>query len=59
MQAMITRGSSNPQYGLINIGTPIAQALLGACHGETIEAKLPRGIVSLLIKEIKKEEEKI
>ena len=53
-QVMITRDSSNPDWGTINFRTPIAQALLGACAGDRIEAKLPMGIKILHIKEIKK-----
>ena len=53
-QAMITRESSNPEWGTINVNTPIAQALLGAAQGATVEAKLPMGKIFLLIKEIKR-----
>ena len=53
-QAMITRDSSNPDWGTINFRTPFAQALLGACAGDRVEAKLPVGIKILHIKEIRK-----
>jgi transcription elongation GreA/GreB family factor len=54
-QVMITHDSSNPDWGTINFRTPIAQALLGTRAGERVEAKLPRGIKILHIKEIRKE----
>jgi transcription elongation GreA/GreB family factor/very-short-patch-repair endonuclease len=53
-QVMITHGSSNPEWGTINIGTPIAKALLGASIGQVVEAMLPMGIRRLQIKHIKK-----
>lgn len=46
--------SSNPEWGTINVNTPIAQALLGAAQGATVEAKLPMGKIYLLIEEIKR-----
>jgi transcription elongation GreA/GreB family factor len=54
-QVMITRYSSNPDWGTINYRTPIAQALLGARAGDKVEAKLPMGIKILHIKHIKKD----
>jgi transcription elongation GreA/GreB family factor/very-short-patch-repair endonuclease len=53
-QVMITRDSSNPDWGTINYRTPIAQALLGSRAGDKVEAKLPMGIKVLHIKEIRK-----
>ncbi|KIX12115.1 AAA domain-containing protein [Dethiosulfatarculus sandiegensis] len=53
-QALITYQKSNPEWGYININTPIAQALMGATLGSVVEAKLPKGTVELLIKAIKK-----
>ncbi|MFH1010472.1 MAG: AAA domain-containing protein [bacterium] len=53
-QALITRGSSNPELGTMNVNTPIAQALLCAHENEEIEVKLPMGSVHLLVKRIKK-----
>jgi very-short-patch-repair endonuclease len=53
-QALITCEKSNPEWGAININTPIARALIGATLGSTVEAKLPKGTVLLLIKDIKK-----
>ena len=53
-QALITRSSSNPDYGEVNFNTPIAQALLGACIGETVEVSLPNRKTRLLIIEIYK-----
>jgi len=52
---MITRDSSNPDWGTINFRTPIAQALLGARAGDIVEAKLPMGIKILHIKQIRKD----
>lgn len=53
-QVLINREQSNPEWGTINIETPMAQSLLGSQIGDTVEAKLPMGIASLFIKEIKK-----
>ncbi len=53
-QALITRDRSNPEWGTINVRTPIAQALLGAKLSDVVEAKLPIGTLHLLIKQIKK-----
>jgi very-short-patch-repair endonuclease len=53
-QALITRGSSNPDSGEVNVNTPIAQALLGACVGEDIEISLPNRKTTLRIIEIHK-----
>ncbi len=53
-QVLITRSGSMPDYGVININTPVAQALLGSHIGDLVAAKLPMGGVRLLIKEIKK-----
>lgn len=53
-QVLITRAKSNPDWGYININTPIARALTGATVGSTVEAMLPKGTVLLLIKEIRK-----
>lgn len=52
-QALITSDRSNPEWGTINVNTPIAQALLGARAGDIVEAKLPRGTFEFLIKQIK------
>ena len=54
-QVMITRGSSNPDWGTINFRTPIAQALLGGREGDRVEVKLPMGIKILHIKQIIKD----
>jgi very-short-patch-repair endonuclease len=53
-QVLITRSGSMPDYGVININTPLAQALLGSHIGDLVEAKLPLGSVHLIIKQIKK-----
>jgi len=54
-QALITRGSSNPDIGEINLNTPIAQALLGRYIGETVEVSLPNRKTYLRIIEIHKQ----
>jgi very-short-patch-repair endonuclease len=53
-QALITPGASNPDYGEINVNTPIAQSLLGACVGEIVEVKLPNSKTRLRIIDIRK-----
>jgi len=53
-QALIIRGSSNPDSGEVNVNTPIAQALLGACVGESVEVSLPNRKTTLRIIEIQK-----
>jgi very-short-patch-repair endonuclease len=57
-QAMITRERSNPEWGTINVNTPIAQALWGARSGDTVEVKLPMGTKILQIKQIRKVQKK-
>lgn len=51
-QVQITNLESNPEWGFININTPIAQALIGEHVGSIVEALLPRGVSRLLIKKI-------
>ncbi|MEW6380701.1 MAG: AAA domain-containing protein [bacterium] len=51
---VISNTKSNPDWGIVNVNTPIAQALLGSCINDKVEAKLPRGSVHLLVKAIKK-----
>jgi transcription elongation GreA/GreB family factor/very-short-patch-repair endonuclease/DNA replication protein DnaC len=53
-QVLITHGNSNPEWGIVNANTPIAQALLGARVGAIIEAKLPIGTKQLQIEKILK-----
>jgi len=53
-QVLISRDRSNPEWGTVNVNTPIAQALLGTRVGDTVEAKLPRGLFRFHIKQIKK-----
>lgn len=48
----ITRDISHPEYGIINVATPIAQELLGARVGDIVEVILPDGPARLQIKEI-------
>ncbi len=51
-QAMITSGPSNPEWGEINVDTPIAKAILGAEVGQLVEVRLPVGLTKLMIVEI-------
>jgi transcription elongation GreA/GreB family factor len=48
-QALITSGSSNPDWGTINANTPIAKALLGATVGQVVVAHRPLGPVRLRV----------
>ncbi len=51
-KALISRERSNPEWGIMNVDAPIAQALIGASLGAVVEAKLPLGIAHLLVKNI-------
>lgn len=53
-QVLITERASNAEWGLINVNTPIAQALLGERLGSTVEALLPIGVKHLKIIKIVK-----
>jgi len=53
-QALITLDSSNPEWGTINVNTPIAQSLLGALVGQVVEARLPTRKARLRIVEVHK-----
>jgi hypothetical protein len=53
-QALITRGPSNPEFGEINVNTPIAQSLLGASVGQIVEVILPTRKTRLRIVAIRK-----
>ncbi len=57
-QVQITTGSSNSEWGTVNVKTPIAQALLGAKEGDTVEAILPVGPKKLRILKVIKEKQK-
>jgi hypothetical protein len=51
-QALITSEPSNPEWGTINVNTPIAKALLAAKVGERVVAYLPTGQTTLRILKI-------
>jgi len=53
-QVMISPEGSNPDWGVVNMHAPIAQAILGSRTGEIVEAKLPRGTRRLKIEQITK-----
>lgn len=53
-QVLITHENSNPEWGMVNVNTPIARALLGARVGDIVEAKLPIGTKQLQIGQILK-----
>ena len=48
----IITGPSDPNSGVINDQTPLAEALLGAEVGDTIEAHLPMGTAKFRILEV-------
>jgi len=52
-QASITTDPSNLDWGMVNINTPIAKALLGHKVGDIIQAHLPVGGVRIRIVEIR------
>jgi very-short-patch-repair endonuclease len=52
LEVSISKGESNPDFGIVNERTPIARALLGTRVGEEVQAKLPTGTVSLKVLEI-------
>jgi transcription elongation GreA/GreB family factor/very-short-patch-repair endonuclease len=53
-QVMITTERSNPEWGTVNVNTPIARAILGAKLGDVVEAILPVGTKKFQIVEITK-----
>lgn len=52
-QAVITTDKSNPEWGMANVDTPIAKALLGEEVGHVVLAHLPVGPARLRIVEIR------
>ncbi|MGD0517879.1 MAG: AAA domain-containing protein [Thermoguttaceae bacterium] len=54
LQALITYEKSNPEWGMMNVNTPISKALLGAEVGQVVIAQLPIGSVHLRVIDIKK-----
>ncbi len=53
LQALITYEKSNPEWGMMNVNTPIAKSLLGAKVGQVVIAQLPIGSVRLRVVDIK------
>jgi transcription elongation factor GreA len=51
---LVTETEANIKEGKLAVGTPIAQALLGKKKGETVEVKVPSGVVKLKIMAIAK-----
>lgn len=47
----IVHGNSDPNAGVVNEQTPLAEALLGAEEGDTVEAYLPMGTARFRILE--------
>jgi very-short-patch-repair endonuclease len=52
-QALITTDKSNPEWGLVNVDTPIAKALIGEEVGHVVLVHLPVGPARLRIVEIR------
>lgn len=49
---LVSENEANLREGKLSIGTPIAQALLGRKKGETVDVKVPAGMVKLEILDI-------
>lgn len=54
LEALISKGGSSPDHGILNENTPVARALLGAQVGEEVQANLPTGAVILKVLKILK-----
>jgi transcription elongation GreA/GreB family factor/very-short-patch-repair endonuclease len=52
LEVSISKGESNPDFGIVNERTPIARALLGKQVEEQVQAKLPTGSICLKVLEI-------
>jgi len=55
LYTLVGQEEANPMEGLISITSPIAKALLGHGIGETIEIKVPRGVIKYTITAITRE----
>ncbi|MGM0681481.1 MAG: DUF4357 domain-containing protein, partial [Thermodesulfobacteriota bacterium] len=53
-QALISSSPSDPDSGILNIRTPLAQALLDSEEGEEVEVNLPKGRKSFYVERIEK-----
>ncbi len=53
LSVRIIHGNSDPNAGVVNEQTPLAEALLGAEEGDTVEAHLPMGTARFRIMEIR------
>ena len=49
---LVSETEANLKEGKISVKSPIAQALLGKAVGDTVEAQVPAGVLTLEIKEI-------
>ncbi len=55
LYTLVGQDEANPAEGLISITSPIAKALLGHGVGETVEIKVPRGVIKYTITAITRE----
>ena len=53
LSVRIVHGNSNPNTGLVNEQTPLAEALLGAEENEVVEAHLPMGTTKFQILKVR------
>ena len=49
---LVTETEANIKEGKLAVGTPIAQALLGKKKGETVEVKVPAGVIKFEVMDI-------
>jgi len=49
---LVTETEANIKEGKLAVGTPIAQALLGKKKGETVEVKVPAGVMKFEVMDI-------
>ncbi|MEX2649578.1 MAG: DUF4011 domain-containing protein [Alphaproteobacteria bacterium] len=50
----IVTGQGDPARGVINDGTPLAKALLGAARGEEVDVRTPGGQIRIIVEGIEK-----
>ncbi len=53
LSVRIVHGNSDPNAGIVNEQTPLAEALIGAEEGDTVEAHLPMGTTRFRILEVR------
>jgi transcription elongation factor GreA len=51
---LVPENESNVKMGKISVNSPVAKGLLGKSIGEKVEIKIPAGMISLEIIEIKR-----